>query len=145
MTEKEGFMIEAALAAGFTMTNDDGTEFSCTEANVIELLTKCRKATPSSNWFVNGEPDPHGDRYNCERVDLTLGNMTDDELANAAFMNYDVWPNPQDIIAGKALMPIVYMKAVKERIRWLSRQLERKNAPPTGHGLSDFGETADKG
>lgn len=56
---------------------------------------------------------------------MTLGNYTDDELANAAFMNYDVLPPIEKIISGQAKMPIVYMTAVKERIRWLSRRLEK--------------------
>jgi hypothetical protein len=33
-----------------------------------------------------------------------------------------------DIIAGKAFSPIIYMTAVKDRIRWLSRRLEEATA-----------------
>jgi hypothetical protein len=53
-------------------------------------------------------------------------------MANAVFMNYDVRPNLQDIIDGKAHSPIAYVTAAKERIRWLSRALERAlgEAPP---------------
>ena len=86
-------------------------------------------ATPRATWAMNGEPDPHGDRYNCARADLCMGAMTDDELANAAFMNYDVRPHPQDIIDGKAFSPIAYMTAVKDRIRWLSRRLDKVERP----------------
>lgn len=81
--------------------------------------------TPAARWAANGEPDPHGDSYDCERADLTMGNLTDDELANAAFMHYDSRPSIDDIMAGKAHMPIAYMTAVKERIRWLSRALTK--------------------
>lgn len=66
--------------------------------------------------------DPHpNDR---ERAALPLGNLTDDELANAAFMNYDQVPPLMEVITGAAKMPIVYMTAVKERMRWLSRALQ---------------------
>jgi hypothetical protein len=81
--------------------------------------------TPSSKWKQDGEQDPHGNQYDCERSALALGKLTDDELANAAFLNYDRVPALQDILGRKAKMPIVYMTAVKERIRWLSRSLEK--------------------
>lgn len=82
-----------------------------------------KPSTPSSRWHAEGQADPHGTDYDCERAALTLGNLTDDELANAAFLNYDRWPSLEDIVAGKAHPPIAYMTAVKERIRWLSRRL----------------------
>ena len=80
--------------------------------------------TPAATWRANGEPDPHGERYDCERAGLILGSLTDDELANAAFMNYDRRPAIHQILNGTAHNPIVYMTAVKDRIRWLSRALE---------------------
>lgn len=86
--------------------------------------------TPSSHWAAAGEPDPHGNRYDCERAALALGKLTDDELANGAFMNYDVRPPLQDIIDGKAYSPIAWMTAVKDRIRWLSRKLAATPAEP---------------
>ena len=64
--------------------------------------------TASAKWRENGEEDPHGDRYNCERADLADGHLTDDELANAQYM-----------VAGD----IRLQAAVKDRIRWLSRRL----------------------
>ena len=85
-------------------------------------------ATPSSHWRAEGQADPHAGHYDCERAALAMGNLTDDELANAAFVNYDVRPPLQDIIAGKAYSPIAYMTAVKDRIRWLSRSLEKVTA-----------------
>lgn len=81
--------------------------------------------TPSSNWAAAGEPDPHGDRYNCERAALVMGNITDDELANGAFLNYDQPLNLAGILAGTHSAPIAWMTAVKDRIRWLSRKLEQ--------------------
>ncbi|KVP39766.1 hypothetical protein [Burkholderia ubonensis] len=51
------------------------------------------------------------------------GMRPDDELANAAYLNYDTRPPVHELVAGTAFMPIVYMTAVKERIRWLSRKL----------------------
>jgi hypothetical protein len=95
--------------------------------------------TPGATWRVNSEPDPHGNDYNVERSQLTMGNLTDDELANAVFLFGDGShgvPSIEDVIAGKAHMPIAYLTAAKERIRWLSRALERALAansnPPQG-------------
>lgn len=86
--------------------------------------------TPANRWRAAGEPDPHGTRYDCERAALAMGHLTDDALANGAFMNYDVRPSPQEIIAGTAHSPIAWMTAVKDRIRWLSRSLEKASAAP---------------
>ena len=102
-------------------------------------------ATPSSHWRAEGQADPHAGHYDGERATLAMGNLTDDQLANAAFMFYnddpslqtlsDRWlphwpfyndyPSLQDVMDGKAFPPIAYMTAVKDRIRWLSRSLER--------------------
>lgn len=84
-------------------------------------------STPAAEWRANGEPDPHGKHYDCERAALTLGNLTDDELANEAFLNYDTRLSLEDLLHPKPgrHMPIVWMTAVKERIRWLSRALDR--------------------
>lgn len=40
MTDLDGYRIEAALECGFEMTNDDGDEFRCTEAQIIDLMTR---------------------------------------------------------------------------------------------------------
>jgi hypothetical protein len=84
--------------------------------------------TPAAHWRAKGEPDPHAGHYDGERAGLTLGQLTDDELANAAFMHYDRRPPLSEVLAGRAFMPIVYMTAVKERIRWLSRALAKATA-----------------
>lgn len=83
-------------------------------------------STPAATWRAAGEPDPHAGHYVGEREALTLGYLTDDELANGAFMNYDQRLSVQDMLAPKPgqHMPIVWMTAVKDRIRWLSRSLE---------------------
>ena len=82
-------------------------------------------STPSSHWRVEGAPDPHAGHYDGERAALAMGKLTDDELANGAFMNYDQPLNLAGIIAGTHSSPIAWMTAVKDRIRWLSRSLER--------------------
>jgi len=64
-------------------------------------------STPAARWRENGEEDPHGDYYNCERAKLCKGDLTDDELANAVYLNPDIGN----------------LTAAKERIRWLSREL----------------------
>lgn len=88
--------------------------------------------TPAAKWRENGEPDPHGDHYNCERAALSMGDMTDDELANAVFMHGNERPSLAEMLAGKP-MPIAYLTAAKERIRWLSRKLvEAQRGATTG-------------
>lgn len=89
-----------------------------------EPIETQKAGTPGATWRAEGKEDPHGDRYNCERAELCLGSFTDDELANYAFMNYDVRPSVQDLISGNGHSPIAIMTAVKDRIRWLSRKLE---------------------
>lgn len=80
--------------------------------------------TPAAEWRVSGEEDPHKGKYECKRSELTLGNLTDDQLANEVFMYGDNKPTMQELMAGTAKMPVVYLTAGKERIRWLSRLSE---------------------
>jgi hypothetical protein len=80
--------------------------------------------TPAADWREEGKPDPHGTQYDCERHELTLGDLTDDQMANAVFMHGDTTPSINEMLAG-ARMPIVYLTAAKDRIRWLSRELEK--------------------
>ncbi|MDY0954605.1 hypothetical protein SOM22_08455 [Stenotrophomonas rhizophila] len=80
-------------------------------------------ATPTARWAVDGLIDPHAGRYACERAALTLGNLTDDELANAVYLHGNDQPSMADLVAGKALSGIAYLTAAKDRIRWLSRAL----------------------
>lgn len=79
---------------------------------------------PAAEWREQGEPDPHGTRYACERAALAMGDMTDDQLANAVYTHGDTRPSLSDVLQGKARMPIEYLTAAKDRIRWLSRALE---------------------
>lgn len=85
--------------------------------------------TPAASWRTKGEPDPHGDRYDCERAQLCMGHLSDDELANGAFMNYDQPLNIAGILAKTHTSPIGWMTGVKDRIRWLSRALIRATTP----------------
>jgi hypothetical protein len=85
--------------------------------------------TPAANWREDGAKDPFGDQYNCERSELAMGYLTDDELANEVFL--------YDHHNGLASMP--RPTAAKERIRWLSRKLvaaEEELARYKEHGLS---------
>lgn len=79
--------------------------------------------TPGARWASDGQPDPHGRQYECERSALTLGHYTDDELANAVFLHGNEQPSMAALAAGKALPGIAYLTAAKDRIRWLSRSL----------------------
>src|SRR5690606_9836677 len=65
------------------------------------LAVEQPQGTPSSRWAADGEPDPHGTRYDCERAGLAMGMLTDDELANGAYLNYDARPPLDAIVAGQ--------------------------------------------
>lgn len=67
------------------------------------------RQTPAARWREAGEPDPHGVRYDCDRAQLAGGDMTDDEVANAVFLNSSIHN----------------LTIAKDRIRWLSRRLEQ--------------------
>ena len=71
------------------------------------------ESTPAARWRVNGEKDPHGNMYDCERAKLAKGKLGDDELANAMFL----------CDHRTSLESIGWLTAGKERIRWLSRRL----------------------
>jgi hypothetical protein len=77
--------------------------------------------TPSSNWSQNGEPDPHGDHFHGKREELVLGNLTDDQLANAVFIHNHRHLDVEAVLSGEP-SSITLLTAAKERIRWLSRQ-----------------------
>ena len=80
-------------------------------------------STPAAAWRVLGEPDPHSPHYyNRARATLTLGSLTDDELANAVFMHDHRSLNLQAIMRGEP-SSVALLTAAKERIRWLSRAL----------------------
>ena len=110
-------MATAALSGAYQMALADAMAAIRAGAQRVEA--------PSSNWSADGKPDPHGKTYDCERAGLHMGNMTDDELANGAFLNYDQPLNVAGILAGTHHSPIAWMTAVKDRIRWLSRSLEK--------------------
>lgn len=106
--------------------NDATKPVDAGDRNLIIRALTSAPSTPAAFWRDRGEADPHGKQYECERYALTLGNLTDDELANGAFMNYDTRLSVEDMINPKPgqYRPIVWMTAVKERIRWLSRALD---------------------
>lgn len=94
-----------------------------TETFRTQLEKELPTPTPGAQWIVNGEPDPFNGRYNCAREELAMGDTTDYALANECFLHYDRVPSVQEMLAGTAKMPIVYMTAMKDRMRWLSFQL----------------------
>ena len=104
---------------------DHATIYSLDSMGCVAEFHSPHASTPSSRWSERGEPDPHGDQYDCERAALTMGDMTDDELANAVYLHGDTQPSFADLLSGKAVLPIAYLTAAKDRIRWLSRQLEK--------------------
>jgi len=111
-------------------------EYDALRARVAELEGKQQAATPAARWRIDGAADPHGARYDCERADLALGDLTDDELANAVFMHGNEMPDFQRVLAGTAKMPIVYLTAAKDRIRWLSRAMAAATAIAEGRTVT---------
>lgn len=117
-----------AVGAGFRSVSD-ALDFAIahksTAENTQESSAKEPQSTPPNRWAEEGESDPHGTSYDCERAALALGKYTDDELANGAFMNYDQPMNIKRVMARDPdyHTPIAWMTGVKDRIRWLSRAL----------------------
>lgn len=83
----------------------------CIETIRAALQTIDVKDTPAHVW----KEDPHKDRYNCKRSELPYGHLTDDALANAMYL-CDHRTNSESLS---------YLDGAKNRIRWLSRQLEK--------------------
>jgi hypothetical protein len=75
-------------------------------------------STPAARWRDDGQPDPHGHRYDGERARTIMGHLSDDELANAVYLcNHRTSLDSMGLLA-----------AAKDRIRWLSRALVRATA-----------------
>lgn len=148
MTDKLTPEQTAAHHYALTYASDDPRNIQTITAAAFYAGIEFAKAqaaggTPAAEWRERGEPDPHDhDMYKGERSMLCLGNLTDDALANAVFMHYNDFPSPLALMSGEAKMPIVYVTAAKERIRWLSRKLEEARARQTsvaGLGSTDEG------
>jgi len=88
--------------------------------NIRAVLSEKDDGTPAAEWRIHGEPDPHGNRYDCERAKLPFGHMTDDQFANAFYL----------INHRLALDSERWLDAAKNRIRWLSRKLVEASAAP---------------
>jgi hypothetical protein len=93
------------------------------------MMSEAQK-TPAAKWREEGQADPHGEHYHCQRAALTLGEYTDDELANGIFLHGN---EPLNINALLRKTPgyhsaVVWLTAGKDRIRWLSRALEESKA-----------------
>jgi hypothetical protein len=110
---KSGFFVRYVPRFGGAMaeyTNGMG-DFSTTPPDNLQRVPAVPQAlgTPAAKWRVLGHTDPHMTRYDCERGHLLMGNLTDDEIANAVYLNNN---------------DLATLTAAKDRIRWLSRQLE---------------------
>lgn len=93
-------------------------------ATLDEVAQQLTVPAPTNDWTV----EPHPYLETTSREQLMFADMTDDQLANYAFLFFDVRPSVEDLMAGKAHSPIAIMTAVKERLRWLSRQLDKHTA-----------------
>ena len=78
------------------------------------------KATEQLLKLVDEVHANYGDRYDVTRNDLPMGDVTDYALANNVYMYGNMKPTIEDMLNGH--MPIIYLTAAKERIRWLSYQ-----------------------
>jgi hypothetical protein len=96
-------------------------------ATLDEVKQQLSEPVPTNGWTV----EPHPYLETTSREQLMFADMTDDQLANYAFLFFDVKPSIEGLMSGKEHSPIAIMTAVKERLRWLSRQLDKYTAPPT--------------
>jgi hypothetical protein len=84
-------------------------------------------AAPSMEWLVKGEKDSFAHYLQRPREDLPCSDMSDDTLANYAFMYYNrPLGEEHDILLGRAEghhPKIAFMTATKERMRWLARRV----------------------
>ena len=96
-----------------------GAQLDCTALNEAKEQVEAVVKQLRTVEYVS---DPH--TVDRDRAKLPLGHLTDDELANAAFLHYDQSPPIEHVLTGVAKMPTVYMTAIKERVRWLSRELQ---------------------
>lgn len=101
------------------LLNEAGHSMECFRQNVEEFIPK---PTPNAQWIEENGEDPFKGGYDCERHELPMGELSDYALANAMFMNYDQIPSMAEMLARTKKMPIVWMTAGKERMRWLSFQ-----------------------
>lgn len=95
--------------------------------------------TPIAEWMLKNEADPFDGRYDCERDELPMGEMSDYRFANELYINGDRSPSIQELISGQAKRPIVWLTAAKDRIRWLGFQLykaEKRNEPDMNKYIS---------
>jgi hypothetical protein len=113
-----------------------GREYCFRIADQIISLIIGRARTPAAEWREKGEPDPHGNSYDCERAELLGGHLTDDQVAfeTAMLMRTDL--NHEAVL-----------QTAKDRIRWLSRKLVIAAALPealatiangAANGLAEF-------
>lgn len=87
---------------------DIAAELAYRDDRIEQLEAQLKSnSTPAAKWRGNGDRDPFGDTFNGERAELCCGNLTDDEMANAVYLNPDIGN----------------LTGAKERIRWLSRRL----------------------
>ena len=119
---------------GFDGRHTNWLNLDAEQLEGISRVLTGQQGTPAAGWRAAGEPDPHAGRYDCERAELPMGDLSDDELANGAFLNYDAPLNLEGIRAGTHSSPIAWMTAVKDRIRWLSRKLEEAELEATNRG-----------
>lgn len=90
--------------------------------DIVQKMAEALSQTPAALWREEGKPDPHDTRYDCERHETLGGRYTDDQIANAVFLQ----PNIQTTTNAK------------DRIRWLSRRLTKCE-----EALKPFAEYAD--
>lgn len=127
MSKIDEIMAQADFYAKTALENNDGCYVlgykDKEKQKLRKMIERALESTPSSKWAEKGEPDPHGDQYDCARSDLKMGDFTDDEMANAVYMHGNEHPSVESIMGGSALPAIAYLTAAKDRIRWLSRKL----------------------
>lgn len=107
-------------------------------------MAREKKDVVQFRWAVEGRNDPFAHYLDRSRDDLPMADWSDDELANYAFMHYNRSEQQEmDVLLAQVhgttehVPKIAFMTAVKERIRWLSRQLAiAQGTYPSGPNLT---------
>jgi len=93
-------------------------------------MAREKKPVVAMRWLAEGREDEFADYCDRKREDLPLADLSDDELGNYAYLYYDRSQEEELAVMmtqldenPKHVTKIAFMTAVKERLRWLSRQL----------------------
>jgi len=113
MTEKQGYMLEAALDVGFEMTNDDADEFRCTDAQLVELV---QRAFDAGKAAAHDDFAPLGTAWPGPGNPLRVGHTLTKRFLYES--------SPRDCIVRVVSQSLARIETLKEPIKsaWVDRR-----------------------